>query len=98
MFRLTLKFGLHPVVSRELPKSRTINVVSRGLPVPKAMYFLARQCSTRRTNSCKAVFVETPARNLCSDAESFDCTFLSLLINYDTEIFFLVISVGRNLK
>ena len=47
--------------------------------IPKAGFFLTRQCSTRRTNSCRAVSVETPARNPYCDAVSFACTLLSSL-------------------
>ena len=48
--------------------------------IPKAGFFLTSQCFTRRTKSCKAVSVETPARNPHCDAVSFAWTLLSSLI------------------
>ena len=64
--------------------------------IPKGGFFQTRQCSTRRTNSCKAVSVATPARKPYCDAESFACTLLSSL--YDTELAFPTISVEKKLS
>ena len=44
--------------------------------IHKAGFFLIRPCSTRRTNLCKAVFVEILAQNPYSHEESF--AYLSL--------------------
>ena len=76
-----------PSPCRDATKLRKVTlskapIISRK--IPKVGFFPIRQWSTRRTNSCKAVSVATPARKPYCDAESFACTLLSSLIWYRT--------------